>query len=117
MSDRASEPVYGLIDLHPDVDVDAAADAYATQGWTFVGRGAICRVDGVTYRRVSARRLGRVRDPARGRRRDPRQPYEVPPGWDAPDSHTAGAAAAAGSARPEQLQARTGSVGGSAEVS
>ncbi|MDR6861994.1 hypothetical protein [Phycicoccus sp. 3266] len=87
---RATEPTYRLIDLHPDIDVDAAAEAFATEGWTFVGRGARCRINGVEYHRVSAMRIGRVIDPQRAKARDPKQPYDVPPGWDGP---TAGASA------------------------
>ena len=80
----ASEPIYRLFDLHPDADVDAAQAAYATQGWKFVSRGAICRINGVTYRRISARRIGHELDRSAAQPRDPRQPYDVPPGWSGP---------------------------------
>ena len=93
MSDRQTEPTYRLVDLHPDVDVDAAASSYAREGWTFMGRGAICRVDGVAYRRVSVRRIGRPA-PSPAGRRGPRQPYDVPPGWVGPLEPGAAAAPA-----------------------
>lgn len=83
MSNRDTEPTYRLVDLHPDVDIDAARQAYAASGWFFVGRGALCQVDGVTYRRVSVRHVGRPSG-VRAERRDPGQPYDVPPGWCSP---------------------------------
>lgn len=85
MSDaRETQPRTRLIDLRLEVDLGAAAEAFATDGRTVVGRGARCLINEVAYRSVSATRIGRTLEPARAKPRDPKHPYDVPPGWFSP---------------------------------
>ena len=79
---RATEPVWHTFLWHPDVNVVAAQDAYEPEGWHRDGSGSLCRIDGVLYRLVPMKRLGRILE--RNWRRDPKQPYDVPPGWTGP---------------------------------
>ncbi|MDR6862166.1 hypothetical protein [Phycicoccus sp. 3266] len=81
---RATEPVHRTFLLHPDIDIEAAKDAYETQGWIRDGDGSLCTIDGVRYRLLGFKRLGRIVN--RDWRRDPKQPYDVPPGWDVPQT-------------------------------
>lgn len=82
---RATEPVWHTFLLHPEVDVDAVVAAYATEGWQRdTGRGSLCRINGVEYRLIPMKRIGRMVQ--RDWRRDPEQPYDVPPGWARPSS-------------------------------
>ena len=81
---RSTEPAHHTFLLHPDADVEAAIAAYATKGWQRdTHRGSVCRINGVKYRLVPMKRLGRM--VTRDWRRDPRQPYDLPPGWSAPN--------------------------------
>lgn len=79
---RSTEPVWHTFMLHPDIDVEAAKKAYETEGWQRDGDGTLCRIDGVPYRLLGFKRLGRIVHP--NWRRDPTQPYDVPPGWGSP---------------------------------
>jgi hypothetical protein len=79
---RATEPIWHTFLLHPDIDLEAAKQAYETQGWQRDGNGSLCRINGVDYRLLGMKRLGRIIE--RNWRRDPKQPYDVPPGWETP---------------------------------
>lgn len=79
---RETESTWHTFMLHPEINLETAKQAYEAQGWERDGNGTLCRINGVDYRLLGMKRLGRIIE--KDWRRDPKQPYDVPPGWVGP---------------------------------